>query len=351
MDHARQARQSGIGRRRRVVAVTVGALAIGIAGTANATTTPVDSAPEGTAVDRGDISIGLVTKTETNPFFVKMREDAAEMADAEGVELIALAGAFDGDNEGQVAAIEDLISRQVDGILITPSNSTGILDAVQRAREEGIIVIALDTETDPVDAVDATFATDNFEAGRLQGAYVRVALGDAEPKLIMMDGTPGGTVDQQRHDGFLEGFGIEEGDPAIIGAEATNGDQNTAQTAMENLLQRNSDVNAVYTINEPAARGAYAALEAAGIADDVVIGSIDGGCQGVQDVADGLYAATVMQFPGKMVEQGIDAVIGYVETGEAPSGFNDTGAVLITDVPVEGLDSQTTEWGLENCWG
>ncbi|MCM3662187.1 substrate-binding domain-containing protein [Georgenia satyanarayanai] len=299
----------------------------------------------------GDVSIGLITKTETNPFFVTMREVAAEYAGEQGVELTALAGAFDGDNEGQVQAMEDLIAQGVDGIMITPNNSTGVLGAIEQARAQGIIVIALDTATEPEDAVDATFATDNLEAGRLQGAYVRAAIGDAEPKLIMLDGTAGGTVDTFRHDGFLDGFGIEEGDAAILGMENTQGDQNNAQTAMENLLQRNPDVNAVYTINEPAARGAYAALEAQGLTDQVVIGSIDGGCQGVQDVADGQYAATVMQFPAEMVRQGMDAIIEAAGGGEAPSGFVDTGSVVITDNPVEGIDSETTEWGLENCWG
>lgn len=318
--------------------------------TATDATEPEDE-PTAAEAAGGDVSIGLVTKTETNPFFVKMREAAAAAAEEQGVELTAVAGEFDGDNEGQVRAIENLITQGVDGIMVTPNNSTGVLGAIQQARDQGIIVIALDTATDPADAVDATFATDNFEAGRLQGVYVRSALGDAEPKLLMMDGTAGGTVDTFRHDGFLEGFGLEEGDPAILGAENTQGDQNEAQTAMENLLQRAPDVNAVYTINEPAARGAFAAIEAAGLTDQVTIGSIDGGCQGVQDVADGKYAATVMQFPAEMVEQGIDAIVQAAGGGEPPSGFVDTGAVVITDNPIDELESQDTDWGLDNCWG
>ena len=330
-----------------VVALLLGAAACGS-----------DAEPDSGATTGGggasggeEVSIGLITKTETNPFFVTMREVAADYADEQGVELTALAGAFDGDNEGQVQAMEDLIAQGVDGIMITPNNSTGVLGAIEQARAQGIVVIALDTATEPEDAVDATFATDNLEAGRLQGAYVRAALGEEEPALIMLDGTAGGTVDTFRHDGFLEGFGVEEGDAAILGVENTQGDQNNAQTAMENLLQRNPGVNAVYTINEPAARGAYAALEAQGLTDQVVIGSIDGGCQGVQDVADGRYAATVMQFPAEMVRQGMDAVIEAAGGGEAPSGFVDTGSVVITDDPVEGIESETTEWGLENCWG
>lgn len=340
----------GAHRRLAAAVVAVGALTLAACGS--------DGEPEGgdggttdAGGGGGDISIGLVTKTETNPFFVTMREVAAEYAEEQGVQLTALAGAFDGDNEGQVQAMEDLIAQGVDGIMITPNNSTGLLGAIEQARAQGIVVVALDTATDPEDAVDATFATDNLEAGRLQGAYVRAALGDQDPALIMLDGTAGGTVDTFRHDGFLEGFGIEEGDPAILGMENTQGDQNNAQTAMENLLQRNPDVNAVYTINEPAARGAYAALEAQNLTDQVVIGSIDGGCQGVQDVADGKYAATVMQFPAEMVRQGMDAIITAANGGDMPTGFVDTGSVVITDNPVEGIESESTEWGLENCWG
>lgn len=298
-----------------------------------------------------DLVIGLVTKTEVNPFFVKMRQAATESAKEKGFELIARAGKFDGDNEGQVAAIEALISAGAKGILITPNNSTGVLGAVKQARDAGILVIALDTATDPADAVDATFATDNYEAGKKQGLYARAALGDKAPQLAMLDGTPGGTVDTFRHDGFLEGFGLKEGDPAIVGAAITNGAQDKGQTGMENLLSAHPDINVVYTINEPAARGAFAAIRAQGKEGDVVLTSIDGGCLGVQNVKDGEIAATVMQFPQKMVAEGIDAIIKYAETGEKPSGFVNTGSILITDKPVDGLPSENTEFGLANCWG
>jgi fructose transport system substrate-binding protein len=292
-----------------------------------------------------------VTKTETNPYFVKLRESAQAEADKSGAKLIALAGAFDGDNEGQVTAIENLVSQGVKGILITPNSSTGILDAIAKARSSGVIVIALDTATDPADAVDATFATDNTAAGVLQGKWVKAALGTVTPQLAMLDGTPGGTVDTFRHDGFLQGMGLDANSPNIVGMENTNGDQTKAQTAMENLLTRSDKINSVYTINEPAARGGYAAISAAGRADKIVIGSIDGSCQGVQDVKDGKVGATVMQFPKIMAEKGVDAVITYANNGTKPSGFNDTGAQLITDKPVAGLDSKDTTWGLQNCWG
>jgi fructose transport system substrate-binding protein len=299
----------------------------------------------------GPVKVGLVTKTDTNPYFVTLREAAKQEADRQGAQLIALAGKFDGDNEGQVAAVENLVQQGVKGILITPSNSGGVIGAIKQAKDRGITVIALDTETDPKDAVDATWATDNLGAGQKQGTYVKTALNGAAPKVLMIDGTPGAAVDTQRHDGFLKGMGLTNGSPEIVGSANANGDQNLAQQATENLLQRSTDVNAVYTINEPTARGAYTALAAKGLAGKVVIGSIDGGCQGVQDVKSGKYVATVMQFPKKMAQSGVDAVVSFAKTGTKPSGFHDTGSELITDKPVPGLQSKDTAFGLSNCWG
>jgi fructose transport system substrate-binding protein len=320
------------------MAVSMAAVLVSVTSTANAAA--------------GDqITIGLVTKTEVNPYFVKLRQAATAESEKQGAKLIARFGKFDGDNEGQVAAVEDLISAGVKGILITPNNSTGMLGIIKKARDKGILVIALDTATDPADAVDATLATDNFEAGVLQGQYARKALGDKAPKLAMLDGTPGGTVDTQRHDGFLKGFGLKEGDPAIVGKQNTHGAQDEGQTAMENLLTAHPDINVVYTINEPAAEGAYAAIKARGKLKDIVLTSIDGGRLGVQYVKDGKIAGTVMQFPKLMATRGVDYVVDYVKSGKKPTGFINTGASLITDKPFPDLKSKDTKWGLENCWG
>lgn len=323
-----------------LVAVSALVAALAACGSDNST---ADSGSQKTII------IGLVTKTESNPYFVKLREAATAEAKAKGATLIALAGKTDGDNEGQVSAIENLITKGAKGILVTPSNSSGVLGAIAEARAKGIMVIALDTATDPATAVDATFATDNTEAGRLQGAWVKATLGDRTPKLAMLDGTPGSTVDDQRHQGFLTGFGIKDSDSAIVGTAITHGDQTTAQTAMEGLLQRSPGVNALYTINEPAARGAFQAVKSAG--KTVVIGSIDGSCSGVAAVKAGQIGATVMQFPAKMAKLGVDAVVDHVTNGTTVSGFHDTGSQLITDHPVSGLDSKNSDWGAQNCWG
>jgi fructose transport system substrate-binding protein len=299
----------------------------------------------------GKAKVGLVTKTDTNPYFVELRAAAKAAADAQGADFSALAGQFDGDNDGQVRAIENLIQQGANTILITPSSSTGVLDAIARARESGVLVIALDTATEPATAVDVTFATDNFEAGRQEGAYVKAALAGVAPKLLMVDGTAGSTVDNDRHGGFLKGIGLADGAPEIKGRAAANGDQSLAQQGVENLLQRTTDINAVYTMNEPMGRGTYAALNARGLVGQVIMGSIDGGCEGVENVKAGQYGATVMQFPKKMAEQGVTAAVEYAKTGKKPTGFVNTGSAVITDKPMPGVESHDSAWGLQNCWG
>jgi fructose transport system substrate-binding protein len=326
---------------------------------------PILTAMQPAAAQDEQVIVGLITKTETNPFFVKMKEGAQAAADAAGAELLTGAGAFDADNEGQVTAMENMVTAGVHGILITPGDTKAIVPAIEAAREQGVLVIALDTPTEPMDATDALFATDNFKAGLLIGQYAKAVMGDEEPIIATIDGSTGVSVSVLRHNGFLAGFGAPDGaaatptadmsvfaeDPRVVCSQDANGDEPLSLTAMENCLQANPDINLVYTINEPTARGVYTALQAAGRENDVLIVSVDGGCTGVEDVKAGKIAATSQQYPLKMAQMGVDAVVNFVQTGEAPSGYTDTGVTLITDNPVEGVESEDTTFGLENCWG
>ncbi|PZG07111.1 sugar ABC transporter substrate-binding protein [Nonomuraea aridisoli] len=295
--------------------------------------------------------VGLITKTETNPFFVKMKEGAEKAAQASGMELMSAAGKFDGDNASQITAIENMVAAGVKGILITPSDTKAIVPAIQKARDAGVLVIALDTPTDPQNATDALFATDNFKAGELIGRYAKAAMAGEPAKIATLDLAPGITVGQLRHDGFLKGFGIQEGDPSVVCSQDTRGDQARGQTAMENCLQRAPDINLVYTINEPAALGAYTALKAKGREKDVLIVSVDGGCTGTRAVQSGQIAATSQQYPLKMAEEGVKAVASFAKSGQKASGYTDTGVTLITDKAVPGVEAQDTAFGLANCWG
>ncbi|MFF5308158.1 sugar ABC transporter substrate-binding protein [Streptomyces massasporeus] len=297
----------------------------------------------------GEVKVGLITKTDTNPFFVKMKEGAEKTAKAEGVKLMTAAGKFDGDNAGQVTAIENMVAAGVKGILITPSDSKAIVPAIEKAKAKGVLVIALDTPTEPQSAVDALFATDNLKAGELIGEYAKAAMKGKTAKIAALDLAPGVSVGVQRHNGFLKGFGATDKDVAC--AQDTGGDQSKGQTAMENCLQKEPGINVVYTINEPAALGAYTALKAKGREKDVLIVSVDGGCTGTQAVKDGKIAATSQQYPLKMAAEGVKAVVTYAKDGKKASGYTDTGVTLITDKAQDGVTSKDTAYGLDNCWG
>ncbi|RMC37635.1 sugar ABC transporter substrate-binding protein [Paracoccus alkanivorans] len=310
----------------------------------------------------------LITKTDTNPFFVKMREGATAKAKELGIELDTFAGKVDGDNETQVAAIETCIANGAKGILITPSNSSAIVGSVQQARDAGLLVIALDTPLDPIDAADMTFATDNFLAGELIGKWAKATMGDAaaDAKIALLNidiAQP--SVGVLRNQGFLAGFGIElgdenkwgdEDDPRIVGHDVTQGNEEGGRKAMENLLAQEPFVNLVYTVNEPAAAGAYEALKAVGREGDVTIVSVDGGCPGVANVEAGVIGATSQQYPLLMASKGIEAIAAFAKDGTKPQategkGFFDTGVKLVTDKPAEGIESIPVAEGKELCWG
>ncbi|HUQ59874.1 sugar ABC transporter substrate-binding protein [Lentzea sp.] len=310
----------------------------------------------------GATLVGLVTKTDTNPFFVKMKEGAQQAASSSGATVQSFAGKQDGDNQSQVDAIENLIASGAKGILITPSDSKAIVPSVDKARAAGLLVIALDTPLEPADAADATFATDNYQAGLLIGRWAKAkfAKEGRQAKIALLDLNPNQvSVDVQRDQGFLEGFGVDvkdrnrigdESDPRIVGHDVTNGDPAGGRTAMENLLQRDPGITLVYTINEPAAAGAYEALKAAGKEKDVVIVSVDGGCPGVTNVKGGVIGATSQQYPLKMAQLGVEAVTKFAKDGSKPRN-TDTGVTLITDQPAEGVESKDSAFGLQNCWG
>ena len=319
------------------------------------------------------VGVSLITKDSTNPFFVAMQNGAKELAAKSGtINLTVASGKAEGDDQGQIDAIESSVAKGDKGILITPM-STGVNAAIKKARDAGLFVIALDTPPDPANTVDITFATDNFKAGTLIGQWAEKQLGGKPAVIALLDlfNDKVVSVDYNRDQGFLTGMGIDtkdkkkngdedktgkykDGTYTIVCNEAGNGAEDGGRTAMENCLTKNPDINVVYTINEPTAVGANAALKAAG--KKALIVSVDGGCAGVASVKSGVIGATAQQYPLKMAQLGIEAIQKIVANGEKPKtsdglDFFDTGVALVTDKPADGVTSITSEAGSKICWG
>ncbi len=381
---------------RQVFAViTVAAVALVACGgdddsddTASEDTASEDTASEETESEEaagggGDVAVSLITKDSTNAFFVAMQEGAREKADELGVDLTVGSGQAEGDDQGQIDLIENAIAAGQDGILITPM-SVNVNNAIQQARDAGLYVIALDTPTDPPDVVDITFATDNCLAGEAIGQWAAGKLNGEKAviaRLIIFDDRTV-SVDYCRDNGFLKGMGIDIGELTVIGdepesgsyttgaggeyeivcVEATGANEEGGRTGMETCLSQNPDINVVYTINEPTAFGAIAALETAGktVGEDVFVVSVDGGLAGVQRVQDGGIQATSQQYPLLMASLGLEAIKEIAEGGAPPENtsadgtFFDTGVALCTDDPMDTVTvapQETSQYCIDNAWG
>jgi len=318
------------------------------------------------------VAVSLITKDQSNPFFVAMIKGATAKAESLGVELTVSSGKDESDYAGQISAIENAISAKHAGILIVPV-STEVNAAITKARDAGLFVIALDTPPDPADIVDITFATDNCEAGRLIGQWTAKKLAGKKATIALLDIFDDRivSVDYCRDNGFLEGMGIDVKDPKVMGDEAKTGkysggdyeivgnvatgaNEEGGRTGLEKLLAKNKKINVVYTINEPTAIGACAAAAAAGVKIDAMV-SVDGGGAGIGAVKSGCINATSQQYPLLMADLGVQAIYDIVKNGTKPAvseglDFFNTGVKLITDDPQEGVPSETTEYGLANTF-
>ncbi len=346
-----------------------------------ASAAPADSAAP--AEGGAEVAVSLITKDSTNPFFVAMQEGAKATAGEIGVNLTVGSGKQEGDDQGQIDLIESAIAQGQNGILITPM-SVNVNDAIKRARDAGLFVIALDTPTDPPDVVDITFATDNCLAGEAIGQWAAGKLNGEKAviaRLVIFNDRMV-SVDYCRDNGFLRGMGIDikdltimgdedatgayttgaGGDYEIVCLEATGANEEGGRKGMETCLSKNPDINVVYTINEPTAFGAAAALEAAGkaIGKDVIIVSVDGGLAGVEAVKKGQIQATSQQYPLRMAALGVQAIYDIVNSGTKPENtsadgtFFDTGVTLCTDDPmttVTAAPQESAQYCIDNAWG
>ncbi len=315
------------------------------------------------------LSACLITKTDTNPYWITMRNAASAKAKQLGIKLYTYAGKYDGDNATQVSAVETCVANGVNAIIIAASSPKGIQNSLVKAHKAGVLVIAVDTLLSPVNTAQITFATDNFEAGKLDGEWARKTLGKAaakKAKIGMLDialNQP--TVGVERDQGFLTGFGIniknpnkwgDETDPRIVGHAISGGTEKGGLKGMEQLLANSENINLVYAINEPAAFGAHQALKSFGLASKAKIVAIDGSCPGIKWVKQGIISADAMQFPKRMVDKALTTLVQYHKNGTLPKPsaglkYFNTGVKLVTMHPVKGVPSISVAKASKLCWG
>ena len=273
-----------------------------------------------------DIKLGFITKFPV-PFFATMENAAKAYAAANpGVEIVYGQGTSATDIEGQIALIESMVTQGVQGIAITPVDPT-VAAALDRAIEAGVKVVLMDNNIPDWDGRTALATTDNYNAGKIAGEYLKTVLKDGDT-LGILEGVPGVPSLDDRVNGMLEG--LKGVDVDIVGKGATNCTEELGISVAEDLLTANPDLKAIYAACGPPAAGAARAITNAGIANDaIVLVGFDFCCGEEEALTAGVEDATVAQFPSKMAELGVDALVRSIR-GEKVESLIDSGAALVT---------------------
>lgn len=248
--------------------------------------------------------IGFVVSTQTNPYFVTLKEGVEEKAKELGLEVV-IVDAQD-DPSKAASGVEDLITQNVDLILINPTDSDAIVPSVEAANDAGIPVLTVDRTANGGDVI-SHIASDNVAGGELAGEFIVEKIGSG--KVIELEGIPGANSTTERGEGFAKG--IEGSDIEVIARQTANYDRTEGLNVMENLLQSHPDVNAVFAQNDEMALGALEAIEASG--RDILVVGFDAIDDAVNSVEDGKLAATIAQKPEDMGKTAIEIAKKYLD--------------------------------------
>jgi simple sugar transport system substrate-binding protein len=271
------------------------------------------------------VKIGFITKFPV-PFFATMENAAKDYAAANpGVEIIYGQGTSATDIEGQIALIESMVINGVQGIAITPVDPT-VAPALDKAIASGVKVVLMDNNIPDWDGKTALATTDNYNAGKIAGEYLKTKLKDGDT-LGILEGVPGVPSLDDRVNGMLDGLkGVEV---KIVGRGATNCTEELGINVAQDLLTANPDITSIFSACGPPAAGAAQAIKNANLANRPLLVGFDFCCGEPEAIAAGIEDASVAQFPAKMAELGVDALVKAIR-GESVESLIDSGAALVT---------------------
>ena len=272
-----------------------------------------------------DVKIGFITKFPV-PFFATMENAAKAYAAAHpGVEILFGQGTSATDIEGQIALIESMITKGVKGIAITPVDPT-VASTLDKAVAAGVKVVLMDNSIPNWKGQTALATTNNLEAGKIAGGYLKTVLKSGD-KIGILEGVPGVPALDDRVNGMLEG--LKGVDVNIVGKGGTDCTEEKGINVAQDILTANPDLKAIYAACGPPAAGAAQAIKNANLGRHVILVGFDFCCGESEAIAAGTEDASVAQFPAKMAELGVDALVKAIN-GEKVESLIDSGAALVT---------------------
>ncbi len=271
--------------------------------------------------------IGYITKSATNAGWMMINQGAQDAAEEEGVTLVSVGPAFQGDLSSQLEVFENLVAQGAKAIGVAPVDSAGIAPAVNDAMNAGIPVIAIDTGVSGAD-VTSFVATDNQAVAKVQGSVAATLVADGDA-IIYVTGNQAQSTGQERRDGFMAGFTAARPNSEVI-VVPTEWNSQQAQEGVEAILNSRDDIKMVANAWDGGTMGAKAALENLGYsAGDVKLVGFDGASDAIVAMDAGWVHANTAQMLYQMGYQGIKAAAAAAR-GEDVAGRIDTGFFLVT---------------------
>ena len=279
----------------------------------------------GPALAADKIKIGYITKFPV-PYFQTMEDAAKAWAkDHPNVEIVYGQGKSATDIEGQIALIEKMVAQGVQGIAITPVDPS-VATTLDKAVAGGVKVVLMDNSIPGWANATSLATTNNLEAGKLAGGYLKTVLKDGD-KLGILEGVPGVPALDDRVNGMLEGLKGVNAD--IVGKGATDCTEEKGINVAQDILTANPELKAIYSACGPPAAGAAQAITNAKLDRHIILVGFDFCCGESEAIAAGMEDASVAQFPAKMSELGVDALVKAIN-GEGVPPLIDSGAALVT---------------------
>ena len=278
--------------------------------------------------DPKDCFIGFCGMTLNNEYHIILANAVKKTCEEKGIKCEIQAGRVHASVDEQLPIIENFISQGVDGIILVPAASAGLLSALEECKKANIPVINLDTQLDQAtrDALGQEipfYGTDNFVGGKLVGTEFKKMFPNGA-KVAILRGVQGQTNDDDRYNGFKETAGNID----LVFEQHANWETDLAYTAIQNCLQANPDLEAIYCENDLMGIGSYQAVEEAGLKDKIKIFSYDGISEGIKYVVDGKFVLTCAQQPIQMGKLGVENMIKVFE-GKNAETYIDTGCAII----------------------
>ncbi len=264
------------------------------------------------------VRLGVIMKTLSNPFYITMQEGIEEVAKQYGYDTVVQAPELESDCEKQMQIMENLITQQVDAIILTPNGSTELVPAIKKANDADIPVIIIDSRIyqDALDAADAHIecfiGSDNYYGGQLAAEKMAEKLGGSG-KVAVLEGVAGQEVSVQRVGGFVDRakeLGLE-----VVASQPADWDQGQGYTVAQNILQSNPDLNGLFGASDLMALGGIKAIEDAGLSDQVTVIGFDANDDAKTAISEGRMYGSIAQSPDEMGRQAVEVFKTLSEGG------------------------------------